>query len=103
MKNEVVNRCPGCSRRCPMQSVRCKYGRKYFASLAEAENEKPKYEWEKYVSRDGLAHRLLLVTRKTRKALCKGSISEADLISAFSEGERIVLKSILAKMAALTD
>ena len=103
MKNEIGNRCPGCSRHCSMQNVRCKYGRKHFAALEEAAKEKPKYEWEKYVSRDGLAHRLLLVTRKTRKALCKGSLSEAELISAFSEGERIVLKSILAKMAALTD
>lgn len=101
MKKKNENVCPGCSRHCPANAVRCKRGRAYFAEREAAGPEKRphgKHKWEKRVSEGGLLWQLICFSRSAKKALCGKEIAEAQLLDALSEPERNQLWEILEKL-----
>ena len=96
--------CPGCSRHCPMESVRCKYGRKYFGKMAEAvsaqpSEDSPHYKWEKHVAQGGLAWKLLWVSSRSKKALRRKDLTEQALLSVLDETEQAQLEALLDKIS----
>ena len=113
MKNNDVERCPGCGKHCPMGKAGCGYGRKYFAKLesksvarpaarpapkpAAADDSRPK--WEKHVKTGGLAWQLITTGRSMKEALKSGAVTEEKLFAHLSSGERAILKELLVKAA----
>jgi len=104
MKKQNPNVCPGCSRSCAADAVRCKRGRKYFAELSAAVSAPPiirdgkKHKWERLASEDGLL-RQLLITARTLKHLLRGGVSEDRLLATLSDEERGQLAEILSKLS----
>ena len=99
--------CPGCSRHCRMDDVRCKYGRKYFEKKrkghAKADDEdvgenKKLRKWEKHVQRGGLIWRFLWVASLSKRALRKKQIAEERLLTALTEAEQEQLHRLLKKL-----
>lgn len=110
MKKTNQNVCPGCSRHCSADCVRCKRGRAYFAKQAarESENnfvkmESPKkkhhHKWERNIAEGGPIWRMLWMSKKIKKALRHGEISEERLLEALSERERDQLSEAMDKMS----
>ena len=98
--------CPGCSRHCSLDHVRCQYGRKYVEEIrkAEEENHQPpeeahRFKWEKYVAQGGLAWKMLWVSSRSKKALRRKERSEQQLMSALDEDERAQLNAMLDKIS----
>ena len=66
MNKSKANRCPGCSRHCRAEHVRCKYGQKYFLKMhapqeaapdsSRKTGEKRKRKWEKHVRQGASLH-----------------------------------------------
>jgi len=111
MKENKAGGCPGCGKHCPANAPRCKYGRAYFEKLeretgakegmaahCRGEERKKRFKWERYVTRDDVLHQLLLVSRRTKKALCEGERSEEKLLLALKPEERQALSGILRKL-----
>ena len=102
MKNEHMPVCPGCSRHCPANAVRCKYGRAYFTKHPPAEaacSGKPKgHKWKAFVEKDGVLLNYLISGKKIKKALCHQKVSEAALLSLLTEEEKHVLSAITQKL-----
>lgn len=99
---DKTNRCPGCSRHCPLNAPRCKYGCRYVSKLKNQtqEAETPLRKWERDVQRGGLLWRLLYVSRWMKKALRKGCISEKELLSLLDESHQQELAVALAALEA---
>lgn len=106
MKTVNQNVCPGCSRHCTADCVRCKRGRAYFAkqrendNFAPMENTKKKHhhKWERSLSEGGPIWRMLRMSKKIKKALRNGEISEAGLLEPLSEQERDQLSEVMDKI-----
>ena len=105
MKKHKEDVCPGCSRHCTRNEIRCKRGRAYFAEhgadglkVHPADEKRKKRKWEKYVDEGGLVWRMLFVSLRAKKALRRGKIDEAKLISVLDEQDRVQLDRILKKL-----
>lgn len=95
--------CPGCSRHCPLDHVRCKYGQKYIDKLKNAQEEaipfkKHKHKWEKHVHREGLIWNFLQASRSVKRALRRKTANEAQLLAALTSEERAQLNTLIAKI-----
>lgn len=112
MKKTKQAVCPGCSRHCTADKVRCKHGRAYFAKLSDhnaKEGKHPrtglcrkhKHKWERDVEQGGMLWHMLSISRRIKKALHKGDIAESQLLNALSESEKTQLAEILRKMNGL--
>ena len=110
MKKRNENVCPGCSRHCPMNDVRCKRGARYFAGIgdmkmksSDTKGDPPgkltskKCKWERYVAEGNLLWQLLHISRHLKRLLRSG-IPEGRLLSVLNEEERDHLESILNKI-----
>ena len=97
MKNDRA-RCPGCGRHCPMDNVKCKYGMKYFADRNTAADNEAKHKWERFVEKDGLVWRLMMLGRCTKKALKKKKLTEAQLMERLTADDKEQLAGILDKL-----
>lgn len=114
MSKQNQNVCPGCSKHCTADAVRCKRGQRYFEGLASSEpqpirsnimhsaapsmkrhEKKPK--WERHVSENSLLRRMLLTSR-CLKELLRGGVPEEQLLMSLSDEERGQLEEILNKM-----
>ena len=111
MKKQKQAVCPGCSRHCAADAIRCKRGRAYFDKLREKHPEalmpqqtalrrKHKKPWEKLVEEGGAVWTLLAVGREIKKALRSGRISERQLTEALSEAELFQLTEFLSRLNA---
>lgn len=107
MKKQKQAVCPGCSRHCTADAVRCKRGRTYFAKLAENAAGQPcvqrpaahhRHKWEKHVSEGGAMWHLLSTGRKIKKALYHGKITENGLVETLTAAEQVQLVAILRKL-----
>ena len=103
MKKNGKNVCPGCSRRCSADNIRCKRGREYFRQCAAEEtcslcSKKHKYKWEKYVSEEGMLRRLLVIARGIKRALRGGMVREEQIMEALNEQEWEQLAGLLKKL-----
>ena len=102
MKKTKENTCPGCSHHCPLNAVRCKYGRTYVARLAEQEPQH-KHKWEAHVASGGLTWKLLTTSRRIKKALCRSQLTETALLGAVSEQEKELLLALLDKLSCAAE
>jgi len=102
MEKNKAGVCPGCSRHCTADSVRCKRGRQYFEGLSKDKTspdaKHKNYKWEKYVAEDSPLRTLLLTGRRVRKAL-RGGVPEERLLQYMSEEERTQLEKLLEKIS----
>lgn len=102
MKNEHMPVCPGCSRHCPANAVRCKYGRAYFTKHPPAEaacsGKQKGHKWKAFVEKNGLLWNYLLSAKEIKKALCHQKATEAALLSLLTEEEKRSLGSIAEKL-----
>ena len=105
MKNAKAH-CPGCSRHCPMNAVRCKYGQKYFEKHGEevhhackAKKDHPK--WMKHVAENSLVFTFLTTGKRVKKALCHQKISETALLNVLTAEEKETLSNLLHKLNAV--
>ena len=104
MKKQKQTVCPGCSRHCTENSIRCKKGRAYFAGLSEkAAKGRHGCKWEKSVEEGGVLWKLLFSARRIKRALREEAIGEAGLLEALSETERTQLTAILARLEEQLD
>lgn len=102
--------CPGCSRHCPLDHVRCKYGRKYVEkrgkeqeaaqSADEKSSRKTGRKWEKHVTQGGTAWKLLLTARTLKRALRKEQITEAQLLGSLTPQDLAALDALLDHLNA---
>ena len=103
VKKNNPNVCPGCSRHCTADSVRCKRGQRYFAGLRAAEAPSvlkvKKHKWEQYVADDSPLRPLLLTGRSVKKAL-RDEVPEEQLLQALTIEERAQLKELLNKIGS---
>ena len=104
-----ANRCPGCSRHCRLDHVRCKYGQKYLEKVQNAHEKKAaydenkdakkqRYKWEKYVLQGGLGWKLLWTAGCSKRALRSGRMTEQELLGALTESEQEQLSILLEKI-----
>lgn len=101
--------CPGCSRHCTRDAVRCKRGRVYFEKLEQeaasvppcAVKQKPRCKWEKLVEPQGTLWQLLNAGRQVKRALRSGRTTEAGLTARLTEAERQQLAESLARLNAI--
>ena len=98
--------CPGCSRHCSLDHVRCKYGQKYVEKIRKAEadghpatEDKHHYKWEKYVAQGSLAWKLLWVSSRSKKALRRKKLTEQQLLNVLDEAEQAQLDALLDKIS----
>ena len=107
---DQINRCPGCSRHCRLDHVRCKYGQKYVEKIQNAQARKAAggektdakkhaYKWEKYVLQGGLAWKLLWAARCSKRALRRSKMTEQTLLSVLDETEQAQLGALLDKLS----
>lgn len=110
MKKDNPNVCPGCSKHCTAETVRCKRGQRYFAQLKAAEipssftpgkfkdsRQSKKRKWERHVTEEGLLWQLLSTSRMLKKRLRDG-VQEDELLFALTDEERGQLEVILRKI-----
>ena len=97
--------CPGCSRHCSLNHVRCKYGQKYIEKIRKADADshhapesKRHYKWEKLVAQGGLAWKLLWVSSRSKKALRRKQLTEQELLSALDDAAQAQLNAILDQL-----
>lgn len=109
MKKPKQAVCPGCSRHCTADKVRCKHGRAYFAKLIDHNAEensdlqtglrrKHKHKWERDVEQGGVLWHMLCIGRRIKRALRRREITEPQLLNALSESEKTQFLEILRKM-----
>jgi len=102
MKSLNMPVCPGCSRHCPANAVRCKYGRTYFAKHPPAETacsaKQKGCKWKAIVKKDSLLWNYLISTKKIKKALCHQKITEAAFLALLTEEEQRSLGIITEKL-----
>ena len=112
MKTEKQNRCPGCSRHCPADHARCKYGQRYFKKMQQtgsngspsaSESKQHLRKWEKHVQQGGVLWKLLWSSRRIKKALRQKTIAECQLLSALNSEEQVQLGILLEKMTKPLD
>lgn len=100
-KNAV---CPGCSRHCRWDCVRCKYGQRYFEKekLAEIKHDSDvqghRKKWEKYVQRGGTLWKFLMVSARCKRALRKEGLTEQMMLRALDQDEQMQLNMLLEKL-----
>lgn len=108
MKQNQKAVCPGCSRHCSMDNVRCKYGQKYFektcaqqaaASAGEKDKRGRRRKWEKHVEAGGTGWKLLWTAGCFKRALRSGKLTEAQMISGLNDEERAQLGLLLDRIA----
>lgn len=95
------NVCPGCGRHCSTENVRCKYGRNYFEKQRASEQngmERRKYKWERYVEKEGLLWKLLLLSAQMKKSLKSEVMTEEQLLSALTDSEQDALAAAIGKI-----
>ena len=91
--------CPGCSRHCCVDALRCKYGCAYFAKMQESKQLPPqKYKWEKHFVQGGVIWQILMVNRRMKKAVCKGKVTEDALLARLTQPEQQLICSQLTKL-----
>ena len=96
--------CPGCSRHCTQDCVRCKYGRRYFEKTSAKETEKknePKErrrKWERYVQKGSLLWKLLFAGMQCKHALKKKGLTEQMILRTLNEEEQSQLNALLDKI-----
>jgi len=105
MKKEQIPVCPGCKKHCPMNSLCCGYGKKYFKknppeTIGPEETEKRK--WEKGLTRGSIIWKFVGTGRRIRKALRDGEIREAQLEAALNDEEKQQLGVIIEKLANIS-
>lgn len=106
MKESKTNVCPGCSRHCTAETVKCKYGRNYFAKqdvgLLKVKERKKKHEckWKKMVSEDGVVRELIITSIGIKKAIRSGMITEKQIMEMLNDAEQAQLASILRNLNA---
>ena len=96
--------CPGCSRHCTQDCVRCKYGQRYFEKKNAMETEQksaPKErqrKWEKHVSKGGLLWKLLFAGSQCKRALKKKGLTEQMILQVLNREEQAELDALLEKL-----
>lgn len=110
MGKQTTGTCPGCSRHCPLDHVRCKYGLRYIEKLQSkqeaADNsarDRRRHKWEKHVCRGSALWHLLVCAGRAKRALRKKRITEAQALSALSPNEQDQLIALLGRIAAAID
>jgi len=104
LKKQKQDVCPGCSRHCTQDCVRCKCGRAYFAGRSSSGTPAPqeaprkKRKWEKYAAEGGLVWRLIIAALRAKKALRREQIAEAQIMDVLDEQEKTLLDQILKKL-----
>ena len=100
MKTDRIPVCDGCKRHCPLNDVKCKYGRKLAAETAckKDKDTKPRHKWEKNVEPGGLAWRFLAVSRGAKKAIAANRLTEAQLFEKLNAEEAETFAALLAKL-----
>ena len=103
MKKDISGVCPGCSRHCSRDILKCKYGREYFAKLDKKQNKQDtkqdrSYKWEAYTEKGGLAWLLLLICRNIKKALRSHAMTEAEIFAPLSHEEKAELAHLVQKL-----
>ncbi len=108
-KNQAV--CPGCSRHCTADAVRCKRGRAYFEKLEEKKRSdhpvkgkehcsRHGCKWKELVEKGGALWTLLSAGKEIKKALCHGEITEAQLTESLNAEEWAQLTGLLGRLSA---
>jgi len=97
------NVCPGCSKHCPLNAPRCKYGIRHAAKLQKkatacATKKQKQYKWERHTAKGGPAHLMLTVSRSAKKALCHEKTTEERMFASFTPAEKELFASLLAKI-----
>jgi len=101
MKDKERNTCPGCSKHCPLDKPKCKFGRAYSEKIKNAQFKPAKRpKGARCASPDSPVGQLLRTGRKLKKGLKKGKITEERLVEALAPGEREALTAILGKLDA---
>ena len=100
MKKDISGVCPGCSRHCSRDALKCKYGHEHFEKLQKKEQAKKehRYKWESYTEKDGLAWILFLVCRNIKKALRSKSMTEDEIFAPLSQEEKNELANLVHKL-----
>ena len=102
MKEEKIDRCPGCGHHCPLTAPRCKFGRQYqekIGMLAHEKGEKGKTcKWEAYVGQNGLGWNLLMQAKRIKNGLRSQKISEEKIFQNLSPQEQQTLLQLLKRL-----
>lgn len=100
MAEQNKARCPGCSRHCSAENIRCGYGRKYFDKLArKTETEKKRSKWEKHVVSGGLLWQFLHAGRQSKRLLKRRKLGEQEWLLLLTAPERAQLEMLLQKIS----
>lgn len=106
--------CPGCSRHCPLDHVRCKYGQKYIEKQRRALEGAPgnqkqdskkmrRRKWEKYAAKGSASWTLFETSSRLKRALRKETITERQIHLALSDEEQAQLRALLAKISGILE
>lgn len=128
LKKKSADYCTGCSRHCPANAPRCKYGKKLFANRDSQERKeallparerfmpehdeqaapaalrsyRPRHKhprkWERHISPGGTAWQLLFVSRSIKKALHHRELSEDQIFSTLTPAEQQTLCAYLNRI-----
>ena len=101
MGKKKGNVCPGCGRSCTAENVRCRYGKSYFEkqrAATQAVAERERYKWERYVVPEGFIWQLLMMSKRLKKALKNGSVTEEQLMDELNGGEKDLLAATISKV-----
>ncbi|MBQ2956474.1 MAG: hypothetical protein IJE08_08425 [Clostridia bacterium] len=112
MKKTKKPVCPGCSRHCAADALRCKRGRAYFEKLERKAQEsalpkkageckKHACKWERLVSESGVVRTLFTVSRALKRNLKSGECTEAQLTGKLSPEEAHQLELLLNKLQSI--
>ena len=110
MKKTKKPVCPGCSRHCAADALRCKRGRAYFEKLERKAQEsalpkkageckKHSCKWERLVSESGVLRTLFTVSRALKRSLKSGECTEAQLTDRLTQEEAHQLELLLNKLS----
>ena len=101
--------CPGCSRHCAADALRCKRGRAYFEKLERKTQASPSPEkageckkhickWERLVSEEGVMRTLFTASRALKRSLKSGEYTETQLTDRLTPEETHQLELLLNKL-----
>ena len=91
--------CPGCSRHCPLDHVRCKYGQKYLEKQQKKDRtEKRRRRWEKYAAEGSPVWTLLDTASRLKRSVRKETISVQQIHLVLSGEEQTQLCALLEKI-----
>ena len=98
-------RCPGCSRHCSADNLKCRRGRAYFEKkiAEEKAQDGPKYKWERYVTQGSAVKELLTAAAMVKKALKAGWVKEEEILNALNEEEREQLAGLMKKVSGIKE